>query len=126
MIKIALKHYIYEFCISQMFKGISNNFRHDMDEFSIGSRYQFISQDNNWNNKKAKGSCITHYYDVTITGTAIREPINNVHKGGWNIYFDYDSATCCQFDKNGNLLQRDPVTNVVGIGIESIIYFERK
>ena len=47
MIKIALKHYIYEKCISILFNAINRNFRKPVKKshftFEVGEHYSFIT-----------------------------------------------------------------------------------
>ena len=44
MIKIALKHWIYEMCIDVLFKNIGNNFLlgHEQNEFKVGDKFEYI------------------------------------------------------------------------------------
>jgi len=45
MIKIALKHWIYEVCIEQLFDGISRNFiipKNMLRTFQIGEQYEIM------------------------------------------------------------------------------------
>ena len=42
MIKIALKHYIYDYCISLLFAGIEKNFKPINTKFKVGDYFSII------------------------------------------------------------------------------------
>lgn len=43
MIKVALKHFIFEVCIEQLFSNIINNFKLPSPKFKVGDKYSHIS-----------------------------------------------------------------------------------
>ena len=63
MIKIALKHWIYEKCIDVLFKTINNNFLlgHKVNEFKVGDKFEYIVI------KDSNPGYLIRMYDCTIT-----------------------------------------------------------
>jgi hypothetical protein len=42
MIKVALKHYIYDYCIGLIFDNISSNFINYDNKIKVGDRFEYI------------------------------------------------------------------------------------
>jgi len=62
MIKVALKHFIYEKCIDVIFDGIINNFSVSKKRFNVDDRFTEIKvRLTNWSNDR-----YTVLYDCTI------------------------------------------------------------
>jgi len=75
MIKVALKHFIYEICINQIFSGIFTNFlgkdtRLKGSDVKIGDKFSFITVSGEYESPQHRIRK-TVYYNVEVT---------NVHK----------------------------------------------
>lgn len=59
MIKVAIKHYIYDYCIDLVFSGIKNNFmKIPIEKIKVGDKYQLIVEQ--------IGETLYYHYDCVI------------------------------------------------------------
>jgi hypothetical protein len=114
MIKIALKHWIYDYCIDLIFKGISSNFNKTSIQFKRGDKFSLVEC---WCNDKSR----IIFHNVII---------NNIINEGVNrcIYLHFKSTSYCEPEKNEfvDIYSWDFVTaGNTWIKRKNIIRFER-
>jgi hypothetical protein len=101
MIKVAIKHWIYDYCINLIFEGISSNFRvFNMKNIKIGDRFDVIEkiEDKEPFNLK-EGGYKSIYYNCVVVNVRI------IDRGPEIIFF---------YEKNILLDNKD---NVIGTNL---------
>ena len=80
MIKVALKHYIYEACIKVFFEHLTSNFKENPYSFEVGKIYRRLTV------KQPKARIELEYCKIMS--------VNNVHVTFYaDIYTEYDAET---------------------------------